>query len=222
MPFTRDNTILMGQNQDTVKQAITKLDDDMTKIYTHANTVNTLTSQKISQTEKNASNGVCPLDTNSKVPVVNIPSIVTSPVGSVTMFGGETCPDGWLVCNGAEYPITTYPKLFEAIGYLWGGLGSNFKVPDMRGYFPRGWDNGAGVDLDRLTRDGGDHVGSSQPDQVGPHTHGVDQWSESASSGNESRFGSGGSNHSSANVWNLATTESRPKNKYFLFIIKKD
>ncbi|WP_084501999.1 phage tail protein [Fundidesulfovibrio putealis] len=224
MPFTRDNTILPGVNEDTVKQSILKLDDDMSKIYTHANTVNTLTSQKISQTEKGSPNGVAPLDNNSDVPLENIPDTAKPPVGSVTMFAGETAPSGWFECNGATYVITDYPKLFDAIGYLWGGTGLNFKIPDMRGYFPRGWDHSAGVDPDRAARSGGDHVGSTQADSVGPHNHNLDVGGQYVAEGGAWAYGDRehGEAMSSSIVQNYVSNETRPKNKYFMFIIKHD
>ena len=53
----------------------------------------------------------------------------------------------------------------------------NFNLPPLSGYFPRFWDNGAGVDpsaAGRLNRgDGttGDNVGTTQADLVGNHGH---------------------------------------------------
>ena len=43
---------------------------------------------------------------------------------------------------------TTYANLFNVIGTSFGaGNGSTtFNVPDLRGYFIRGWDNGKGTD----------------------------------------------------------------------------
>ncbi|MBV4412892.1 phage tail protein [Enterobacteriaceae bacterium YMB-R22] len=50
-------------------------------------------------------------------------------------------PDGWLKCNGAAFDKTKYPKL--ATAYPSGNL------PDLRGEFVRGWDDGRGVDVGR-------------------------------------------------------------------------
>ncbi|WP_192457699.1 phage tail protein [Musicola keenii] len=52
-----------------------------------------------------------------------------------------TAPTGWLKCNGQSFDKTTYPKL--AAAYPSGTL------PDLRGEFIRGWDDGRGVDSGR-------------------------------------------------------------------------
>ncbi len=87
----------------------------------------------------------------------------------------------WLVCDGASYPTASYPNLFAYLGYAYGGAGANFNVPDYRGQFLRGQDQGAGVDPDAGARtdrgDGttGDNPGTRQGDGVDapsfPHTH---------------------------------------------------
>lgn len=73
------------------------------------------------------------------------------PPGALCTFARSTPPSGWLECNGALISRTTYAALFTAIGTTFGvGDGSTtFKLPDMRGEFIRGWDNGRGVDTGR-------------------------------------------------------------------------
>lgn len=74
-----------------------------------------------------------------------------APSGAVQMYGGSTSPLGFLECDGSAVSRTTYAALFAAIGTSYGvGNGTTtFNVPDMRGYFARGWDHGAGVDTGR-------------------------------------------------------------------------
>lgn len=88
------------------------------------------------------------------------------PTGMVCHFANVTAPDGWLECNGAAISRTTYAALFAAIGTVYGaGNGSTtFNLPDLRGQFVRGWDNGAGVDSGRA-------IGSSQTDAFQGHYH---------------------------------------------------
>lgn len=77
------------------------------------------------------------------------------PVGTIIAFGGDTLeiPDGWLLCNGKNLPKKDYSKLFGTIKNNWGGDGiENFKLPDLRGQFLRGVDNGALVDPDDSSR----------------------------------------------------------------------
>jgi len=74
-----------------------------------------------------------------------------NPAGTVITFAGSTCPSGYLTANGSAISRTGYASLFSALGTTYGtGDGSTtFNLPDMRGYFVRGYDNGAGVDSGR-------------------------------------------------------------------------
>lgn len=64
------------------------------------------------------------------------------PVGFPLPWPQETPPSGWLKCNGAKFDKAKYPKL--ATAYPSGIL------PDLRGEFLRGWDDGRGVDSLRV------------------------------------------------------------------------
>lgn len=83
------------------------------------------------------------------------------PAGAVMAYAMTTAPNGWLECDGSAVSRTTYAALFSAIGTTYGnGDGSTtFNLPDLRGEFVRGWDNGRGVDGSRA-------LGSSQLDQM--------------------------------------------------------
>ena len=74
-----------------------------------------------------------------------------APAGTVAYIAGSAAPAGWLKANGAEVSRTTYAPLFAAIGTRYGaGNGtSTFNLPDLRGEFVRGWDDGRGVDVGR-------------------------------------------------------------------------
>ena len=77
---------------------------------------------------------------------------VTTPAGTVNYFANVTSPNGYLICNGQAVNRITYAELFAAIGTLYGvGDGSTtFNVPELRGEFIRGADNGRGVDAGRV------------------------------------------------------------------------
>ena len=83
------------------------------------------------------------------------------PSGAVLYFAGQTAPSGWLKANGAAVSRSTYAALFAAIGTTYGtGDGrSTFNLPDLRGEFVRGWDDGRGVDSGRT-------FGSQQGDAI--------------------------------------------------------
>lgn len=72
------------------------------------------------------------------------------PVGTILPFAGSSIPAGWLECAGQVLSRATYPDLFAAIGTTYGAATSEtFNLPDLRGEFLRGWDNGKGVDPGR-------------------------------------------------------------------------
>lgn len=92
------------------------------------------------------------------------------PIGSITAFAGsQDMPDGWLLCAGQEVSRCEYHELLKAIGTLWGAANDadKFKIPDLRGLFLRGIDNGAKNDPDGLTR----AIGSFQADLIKDHVH---------------------------------------------------
>lgn len=73
------------------------------------------------------------------------------PAGTVIYYAANTPPTGYLKANGAVISRVTYAALFSAIGTTFGvGDGSTtFGLPDLRGEFARGWDDGRGVDSGR-------------------------------------------------------------------------
>ena len=75
------------------------------------------------------------------------------PVGVPVPWPLAAAPAGWLKCNGAAFTAAQYPKLAQAYPEL--------KLPDLRGEFLRGWDDGRGVDSSRalLSSQSGSSVG---------------------------------------------------------------
>jgi microcystin-dependent protein len=104
------------------------------------------------------------------------------PSGSVFCMAVATVPSGYLECNGAAVSRTTYSVLFAVIGTAYGtGDGSNtFNLPDLRGEFIRGFDNGKGTDSGRS-------IASSQSAQNASHNHSI---SLSGTTSNKSLTGS--------------------------------
>lgn len=95
------------------------------------------------------------------------------PSGQIGLFAMDYAPAGWLKANGAAVSRTLYANLFAAIGTRFGaGDGySTFNLPDLRGEFPRFWDDGRGIDLGRV-------FGSVQSDNTRRHIHGTGMMSD--------------------------------------------
>lgn len=89
--------------------------------------------------------------------------------GMVAPFAMETAPPGWLVCNGATVSQTAYANLFAKIGTIFEDDDSpsptdEFRLPDLRGEFIRGWDDDRGIDAGRA-------FGTLQLDALEDHYH---------------------------------------------------
>lgn len=71
---------------------------------------------------------------NTDLDTIDLVMGASMPIGAVVDFAGTVTPTGWLLCNGATLSISTYPKLFAAIGTTYGGNGTTtFMTPDCRG-----------------------------------------------------------------------------------------
>ena len=99
-----------------------------------------------------------PANTTGLIKVVDATGERLTESGMMTAFAGATAPNGWLLCQGQSISKTTYPYLFAAIGYVYGGSGDNFNVPDMRGNVAVGLKSG-------------DPSFGALGDQVGEETH---------------------------------------------------
>lgn len=88
------------------------------------------------------------------------------PIGAVFWFGGNSAPSGYIKCNGDSIPngIGTTQGVTTDFSALYAIVGAN--VPDLRGEFVRGWDDGKGTDSGRAIR-------STQSDQNKQHGHSV-------------------------------------------------
>lgn len=69
--------------------------------------------------------------------------------GSIVWVAGNAVPAGYLSADGGSYSSASYPELYAVITLTYGGDGSVFSVPDLRGMFIRGFDNGRGTDVGR-------------------------------------------------------------------------
>ncbi|MEQ9887268.1 shufflon system plasmid conjugative transfer pilus tip adhesin PilV [Pectobacterium zantedeschiae] len=138
--------------------------------------------------------------------------------GTITMWGTPVPPDGWLELNGQVFNPSGNPVLTS--------LYPTGQVPDFRGYFPRGWDNGAGIDTDSRA------ILSAQGDAIRNITGefnpgGSSNWGKGvfSSYGWPYPSNSGSANDASIITFDASRVvptaeENRPKNIAVMFIIK--
>lgn len=89
------------------------------------------------------------------------------PVGAVLALPVGIVAPGYLELDGSVQSIATYPDLAAFLGttYNKGNEGAgNFRLPESRGEFLRGWDHGRGVDAGRA-------MGSNQAESFKAHNH---------------------------------------------------
>ena len=145
------------------------------------------------------------------------------PIGAVNTFAMNSAPSGWLSCDGSAVSRTTYSGLFSAVGTTYGtGDGSTtFTLPDLRGEFVRGLDNGRGVDSGRA-------LGSAQADEFKEHSHDAYAQTDGSTSFDipvlYPSAGMAGTKNNSAWKSNVIQdtggTETRPRNIALLYCIK--
>jgi hypothetical protein len=128
-----------------------------------------------------------------------VASIVGVPTGTIIMWGSLNFPDGWLICNGqstAPYPALQvyYPS----------------NLPDLRGEFVRGLDQGRDVDPGR-------GMLSFQAQDIQPHSHLYGGLQAQGYAGGNQILATGGT---VANTSITGNTETRPRNIALLFLIK--
>lgn len=143
------------------------------------------------------------IDGEMKAQDDKVENLTISPVGGIMPYAGAVAPANWLICDGSTFDAVTYPELNTL-------LGGNV-LPDLRGEFIRGLDNGRGIDPDRT-------LGSWQEDEFKAHKHRIYSGavgSYNGPDGNAYRFYNG--DHDSEEV---GGSETRPRNVAFNYIIK--
>ena len=138
------------------------------------------------------------------------------PAGAVFYFAANSAPSGYLEANGAAISRTTYATLFAVVGTTFGaGDGSStFNLPDLRGEFLRGWDNGKGTDSGRT-------FGSFQADEFKSHTHQYVRSNSPGSGQDQAGTGSGDAvSQQTVNTTGTGGNETRPRNIALLPCIK--
>ncbi|EHU9588841.1 tail fiber protein [Escherichia coli] len=149
------------------------------------------------------------------------------PVGVPVPWPSATPPTGWLKCNGAAFSAEEYPELAKAY--------PTNKLPDLRGEFIRGWDDGRGIDAGRVLL-------SIQAGMLEKHRHPVvandgydskEEWElatifrRSYTQGRGLDAAAAGGSlipsptlHSRGSIGNTGGSETRPRNIAFNYIVR--
>jgi microcystin-dependent protein len=144
------------------------------------------------------------------------------PAGTVMPFAGSEnkIPSGWLLCDGRELDIATYPELHETLEATWGSAtAGKFKIPDLRGRTAVGAGDGDGQASALTNRILGESLGEENHTlseaEMPSHTHDYQDfyWSDS---GNVAAFatpnGDDVGSRPDATRTSIATGGSQPHN----------
>lgn len=204
--------------------------DSLTKINTNFSNLDDSLCSTISNVAALSAN------LNASLSAVQQATSLVVPVGTIIQYAAATAPTGWLTCNGVVVPngvgtvqgqTANFTNLRTVLGATYGAAG---KVPDLRGVFVRGLDQGRGLDPGR-------GLGSYQVDTIqnitGQFRLGGTE-NINVVNGAFANFGAGGGpggGHSGGTPWNplvdfnaarvaRASAETRPKNVALLYCIK--
>lgn len=92
--------------------------------------------------------------------------------GVINLYGGTSAPQGTLLCDGSTVSRTTYSRLFDVIGTIYGiGDGSNtFNLPNLQGRVPVGLKSSEPI-FNTLGNIGGTGAHTLSTAEMPSHTH---------------------------------------------------
>jgi len=110
-------------------------------------------------------------------------------VGQLMMTATNRCPVGWAKADGQLLSITQYNPLFALLGYMYGGSGQTFALPDLRGRVMLHWGSGpGGLATQGPGQRGGEVMHTLTMNEMPPHQHSLNastgQATESSATGN--------------------------------------
>jgi microcystin-dependent protein len=150
-------SVVLGTTTPTANRSIT-LPDASTELV-GTNTTQTLTNKTISlEAANNTITGRLASTSGG------------TPAGVISQFAGSTAPAGYLLCEGQSVSTVTFADLFAAIGYTYGGSGSSFVIPNLKGRVPVGRDT-AQTEFDALGETAGAKTVALTPGQMPSHSH---------------------------------------------------
>ena len=137
------------------------------------------------------------------------PELQTLPIGAYINYPTQrVIPAGFLIADGRSLKKSEYPELFNVLGYIYGGSGENFNLPNFSdGKFMRSiGGNAAGL-------------GVVQQDEIKSHSHSIGQQPGVGQSNNGGTGGFVGQN-SYMQSGMTGGNETRPLNMSVVVLIK--
>lgn len=177
--------------------------------------LSTRTTSNLTDFPSQTTNGGKFLTTNgSTLSWANSSEIV--PIGSIQALAyvPSVLPTGYLACDGSAISRTTYADLFSIIGTTYGSgdLSTTFNLPDLRGVFLRGLDQGKGYDPGRV-------IGTYQADDNKAHVHQYTAYRQPTAGFSVSYTGGGNTEYGTFDTSSTGS-EARPKNIAIVYVIK--
>lgn len=127
------------------------------------------------------------------------------PVGVPVPWPSVTPPTGWLKCNGAAFSAEEHPELAKVY--------PTNKLPDLRGEFIRGWDDGRGIDSGRTLL-------SAQDGSIEAHGHDYNGAIYTSSGPSWANTTDAGHLAYSGFTSSYGGSETRPRNIAFNYIVR--
>lgn len=94
-------------------------------------------------------------------------------IGEIVTFAGADSPKPtWLVCDGSEVLIASYPDLYTVIGDTYGAASADhFRLPDLRGRVPAGNGTGEGLSPVAIGQKYGEEAHVLTEGELATHSH---------------------------------------------------
>ena len=139
--LAKDRNLADLPNPSLARQSLQLGDSSTKNTGTTANTVAAGDDARITGAMQKSQNGADIPDVAKFLQNLGLGEGSALPVGVPVPWPSATPPTGWLKCNGAVFSAEEYPELAKAY--------PTNKLPDLRGEFIRGWDDGRGIDAGR-------------------------------------------------------------------------
>lgn len=123
------------------------------------------------------------------------------PAGTVVPYATTSAPVGWLLADGSSVATSTYPRLFNTIGYTYGGSGASFNLPDLSGRNVLGYGS-ATTTHDEMGETGGEDLHTLTEAELPAHSHDILTYQGAGSTGRVSE------GNSAAGAGNTASTQN--------------